>query len=174
MSTVVPQDASPNNKVKQEESAGSSVVRFGSVRVHQHQMTMGDNPGGTTRTGPPVTLSWNADASFRYSTVDSFSLAQQQQQQHHDSSSDSLKRRVHIIPGAVRHAIAKQDGMTDSMIKRTTDEIQTIRNERAGSAQDTNRDMNREIFKTEQQEQKLARRGRRRDAVRRLFGRGPK
>ena len=46
-----------------------SHVNFDVVRIHEHPILLGDNPGGLR--GPPLTLDWHAQATFEM-TVDDY------------------------------------------------------------------------------------------------------
>lgn len=105
-----------------------SGVRFGGVRVHTHKMILGDNPGGRTTTGPPVTLNWDVEASEQYSTIDGFA-------REYYGRNDSLRPSARIISGTQRREIAAADN-SDDVIEEVQKQVRTIRNSRGISAHD--------------------------------------
>eukprot|EP00977_Amphora_coffeiformis_P001565 scaffold297_cov171-Amphora_coffeaeformis.AAC.14 len=124
-----------NNNNSNNVTPKRRALRFGSVRVAWHRMTLGNNPGGTTA-GPPVTLDWEKEGSHRYETVDGYS-----QEFHHqhptttttNQGSSTTKRPVYRMSRQQRQDIALQRH-TESEIAQIEQEINTIRQARFQSS----------------------------------------
>ena len=116
---------------KGSKSRVGSGVQFGSVRVHTHKMTLGDNPGAKTA-GPPVTLDWNVQESERFEDVNGYSMK-------YHGTRDSQR----VIEGKLVHAhrmdakermkIAGRDHTAGS-IRKLQSELYTIKKHREESA----------------------------------------
>jgi len=116
---------SPSVRKKKLLGGAGCGVKFGSVRVHTHNLTLGDNPGGTA--GPPVEMTWDPQDSLHYSTVDEFAI-----QEH--GLEDSLVNHggVHRMTPAQRQEIAAREHTAGS-IRRIEIQIHEIRKERLKS-----------------------------------------
>mmetsp|Transcript_11426 Transcript_11426/g.21810 ORF Transcript_11426/g.21810 Transcript_11426/m.21810 type:complete len:175 (-) Transcript_11426:143-667(-) len=114
-------------KKKDRKKAGG--VQFGSVRVRTHNMTLGDNPGGTM-VGPPMTLEWNPADSTRFSNVEEFAV-----KYHGEPNAEDIHRPAHKLPPTLRQKIAAQDHSAGS-IRRIQTEMFEIRDGRKKSSQE--------------------------------------
>ena len=101
-------------------------VHFGSVRVHTHALTLGDNPSAKT-VGPPLALDWEVQESFRFSNVDEFSL------KYHGTRDSLVNHHAEVLPGGLRQQIASQEHSAGS-IRHMQQEIFEIRQHRKQSA----------------------------------------
>ena len=106
-----------------------SGVRFGSVRVHKHNLTLGDNPS-TKTVGPPLTLDWNVAESLRYETVDCYSMEEY-------GKLDSLvqHQKPTTIEGNRRQQIAAIDHSSNS-IRKLQYELYDIKQKRIQSSKE--------------------------------------
>jgi hypothetical protein len=112
---------------KTEERASSLQVSFGSVQVHHHPLTLGCNPGGSTSTGPPLTLHWDSFGSDHYPTIEDFSA-----EFHQHKSRDAP---VYRIIGSKRREIAAEEHSPEA-IAAVEAEIRQIREARFMSSMD--------------------------------------
>lgn len=93
-------------------------------------MTLGDNPGGSSLVGPPVTLAWEKEGSERYLSVDAFV------QHYHGTAEDPASRRpVQVLTGSQRTAIAARNH-TQATIAKMVAQVKQVRRWRDRSAQD--------------------------------------
>ena len=141
--------------------AAPPLVKFGSVRVRLHKMTLGDNPGGQSLAGPPVTLSWEIEASEHHSSIDDFS------KQHYGKTDSQRMVFAEILSGKQRTEIAARDH-TQAKIAKTVAEVKLVRHGRDRSAKDDT-----DALEAKEEEERL-RQEKKRGSVRRLFGRRKK
>ena len=119
-------------KLKPQEKQGGEEpkrggVRFGSIRVRKHNLTLGDNPGAKTF-GPPVTMEWQAQESERFATDNDFSI-----KYHGTRDSIREKKKPARIDGKVRAKIAAKDHSAGS-IRKLQMEMYEIKKHREESA----------------------------------------
>lgn len=115
------------SKMKGKRRGGG--VHFGSVRVRTHNMTLGDNPGGTM-SGPPLTLEWDPADSTRFSNVEDFAV-----KYHGEATAEDTHRPAHRLDFRLRQQIAAQ-GHSAGSIRRVQKEIFDIRDERKKSSKE--------------------------------------
>jgi hypothetical protein len=120
-----PPDDSFNNSSRTALSltSASSGVSFGSVRVHEHRLTLGDNPGVST--GIPLTLGWECDDSETYD-LEAFERLNKE---------DNSTGGVHRLTRHKRELIASENHSRDSIIKIHR-EVRSIQLSREDSEQD--------------------------------------
>ena len=71
---------------KKEKQKG---VTFGNVTIHMHMLTLGDNPGGTTRDGPPLTIEWKSNDTIHFDCIDEYN------QTEHDAITKYYHMKIH-------------------------------------------------------------------------------
>ena len=118
-------------------------VRFGSVRVRKHPMTLGDNPGGTAK-GPPLTIDWEHVESEHFSTVDGF-LAKY--------SSSTKGMNLYRLSGQERREIVSAHHSEED-IARAEQEIKMIRLKRQESADEGEEESIKSLIQKKQAERK--------------------
>ena len=116
-------------------------VRFGSVRVRKHPMTLGDNPGGTAK-GPPISIDWEHLESEHFSTVDGFL-------EKYPSTSGTT---VFRLSGQERREIVS-GRHSEEDIAQAEEEIKTIRLRRQESASEGDGSI-KDIIRQKQAERK--------------------
>jgi hypothetical protein len=105
----------------QSNTSNRGKVSFGSVRIHKHRMSLGDNPGVST--GVPVTLAWEVEESLRFDSIE-------------EAAKESGKHGLHRISRNRREEIANQLHSRSSIV-RLQDEIKSIQVSRTASERDT-------------------------------------
>jgi hypothetical protein len=90
-----------------------SNISFGSVSVHTHNVTLGDNPA--VRKGPPLSLEWKSVKSERFN-VDEY-----------EQMCKGRPKKALRIPQATREALLRENGHSNDRIKRTSQEIDGIK-----------------------------------------------
>ncbi|KAL7581185.1 hypothetical protein ACA910_005974 [Epithemia clementina (nom. ined.)] len=101
-------------------------VSWGSVDIHTHSMTIGDNP--SVSTGLPVTLTWDAE------THESLTINRYKQ----DKSDYYFKREINeiILSRTLRDDIARSCGLSRAAMKKRLNEVMKAKQERQRSARD--------------------------------------
>uniref|UniRef100_A0A7S3L0Z1 Uncharacterized protein n=1 Tax=Amphora coffeiformis TaxID=265554 RepID=A0A7S3L0Z1_9STRA len=128
-------------------------VRFGSVKVRKHPMTLGDNPGGIAK-GPPITMDWEHVESEHFSTVDGFL------EKYPSTKGTNILR----LSGQQRREIVS--GLhTDEDIAQAEQEIKMIRLKRQESADEEEEGSIKSLIRKKQAEQK-----KKKEASSRAFG----
>lgn len=127
---------------KKESPSRGRGVRFGSVRVHKHNLTLGDNPAAKT-VGPPVTLDWKAEENIRYSNIDEFAI-----DTHGRRDSQVLHATPKKLSSSCRERIAKLDHSAGS-IRRIKVELYDIKQGREESSKE---DIDRALALQEEEE----------------------
>lgn len=102
--------------------SNDSKVSFGSVRIHKHRMSLGDNPGVSG--GVPVTLAWEKEESVNYETI--------------DAAEENLTHELRRISKNRREAIAAEHHSRNS-VTLAVKEVQSIQESRFDSENDTDR-----------------------------------
>lgn len=112
---------------KKKKGTGGGGVRFGSVRVRTHELTLGDNPGGKTG-GVPLALEWDPKDSTRYENIDEFAVK-------YHGARDSLvdHEKAHRLKPGERNLIAARHH-TPGSIRKIQMEVHEIRKERKESS----------------------------------------
>lgn len=105
-----------------KDSNTKSGVKFGNVRVHQHRLTLGDNPGVSV--GIPLTLGWEVEDSETY---DLQAFERQKEQEDHSQ----VKRYTRYK----RELIASENHTRDSLVMRSK-EVQEIKHSRVVNKSD--------------------------------------
>lgn len=117
----------PTTPPKQRKPRKGGGVRFGSVRVRTHALTLGDNPGATTAAGPPLGLEWEPQNSTRFENINEFSLAE-----HGKRDSMVIHQKAKKFAPSERQQIAARTHRQAS-IKKIQMEVREIREEREKS-----------------------------------------
>jgi len=120
------------------------MVRFGSVRVRKHPMTLGDNPGGIAK-GPPLTIDWEHIESEHFSTVDGFMAKY--------PSCIKGAKSLFRLSGQERRAIVSGHH-SDEDIARAESEIKMIRLKRKESAGEEDEGSIKSMIRKKQAERK--------------------
>jgi len=107
---------SETNGTLHEESKESVEVNFGVVRVHTHDIVLGDNP--SVSQGPPLTLDWDANKSECYS-LDEFEKI--------NNSGGHHAKRVSM---RTREIWLREMGHSTESFNRVSDEIEHIKTSR--------------------------------------------
>jgi hypothetical protein len=125
MSAEPAPDNSFNNSSRTalSSTSASSGVSFGTVRVHEHRLTLGDNPGVSI--GVPLTLGWECDDSETYD-LEAFERL---------SKDNNSTGGVHRLTRYKRELIASENHSRDSITLRKK-EVRTVQLSRAESEQD--------------------------------------
>ena len=145
---------------EEEEKIEEKVVSFGGVTIHIHNLTLGDNPGGSTRDGPPLTIEWENNHTLRFNSVDEYrkehaaigNYYRLQRQDGGPNDDDDLAeqrrdgRRAKKIEGKLRSSIAALDH-TPNDLKKTLVDIYKLRQQRLQSKND---DIEKELEKEEE------------------------
>ena len=105
-------------------SSRRSLISFGSVDVHTHKITLGDNP--SVKRGPPVRL-----GSFQMS--ESFNLDE------FEAMSKGRPKRVNRIPDHLRETWLRENGHSKESLLQISKEIEQIKTTRDMSKMDLNR-----------------------------------
>ena len=130
---------------------GGGGVRFGSVRVHKHNVTLGDNPS-TKGAGPPVMLGWDVEESVRFSNIDEFAI-----ENHGMRDSLVIHEKPHKLSPKCRSKIAALDHSAGS-IRKLQSELYEIKKHREQSKEeDVTVALLEEIEEQERQKQKANR-----------------
>lgn len=119
----------PSSKKASKNKHGGGGVQFGSVRVHTHKLTLGDNPGGK-EAGPPVEFEWGHQESLRYGNIDEFAL-----HEHGVRDSRVIHDKAQRLEAAERQRIAARDHSAGS-IRKIQMQIHEIRSHRAKSKEE--------------------------------------
>ena len=120
---------------KSSDAAAEDHVKFGSVHVHTHKMTLGDNPGAKSA-GPPVTIDWKVEDSERFEDVNGYCMKYHgtTDSQRPDETTETGKVvHAHKITHLDRIHIAGQDHEADSIRKHQL-ELYKIKKQREQSA----------------------------------------
>lgn len=103
------------------DNSKKSAVSFGTVRVHQHRLTLGDNPGVST--GVPLTLGWDVEDSETYD-LQSF-----------ERNNASEEHKLSRITRGKRELIASEHHSRGSILQRGN-EVREIKKSRETSVTD--------------------------------------
>lgn len=151
ITTTTSQNPPTHKESTKGYSCNNANVKFGTVHVHVHPMTLGANP--EVGYGIPIELAWTKQDSVIYESIDEFeeakkvSIANNQIEndpQLVDEANDPTissylprkeSRTVRRIPASEREAIATMNHSEDS-IRRVTQEILSIQESRNDSRND--------------------------------------
>lgn len=104
-------------------ASASKQVSFGSIDLHVHQYTLGDNP--SLRSGPPVTIAWKSFETFSLDLDD-----------YEREKPDPRQKEMMLLPRSVREHILRNRGFSRGELKEATEQAERIRVQRVKSSRD--------------------------------------
>ena len=134
----------------QHEESGS--VRFGSVRVHKHRMTLGDHPSAR---GLPVMLAWEVDDSEEIDLA-AFQERQREKSEYEQRQEPGLRR----LDMFAREEIARRNHTRESLTKVQVEMFQIQKSRMASKNDNVDQAARRE----ERQRRRKQKRGHKREA----------
>ena len=96
-------------------------ISFSTLEIREYNITIGDNPGGSTSSGTPISLSWEFDtANIQFHDVKTY------------EEQRGSRRSMHYLylPAYIRHHKLSKSGCTNQEIIEAAKEAKKIRDQR--------------------------------------------
>jgi len=125
---IVEEEESRATALREPPSSNTKNVSFGLVRLHSHNVILGDNP--SVSKGPPVSLDWKVVASDRVD-LDEYELAKlircYETDDTCDDNNNTVTKRPSRIPVEERYQMVRAAGHSRGSLLRVDAEIRAIK-----------------------------------------------